>query len=53
MALVHVALTVTCIFWAYYGIALAGIWLVEAILLLIVGLMASKEPVDEYGVGGV
>lgn len=44
-------ITATCVLWAFWGIAVASVWLFEGIILLIVAMMASKEPLDEYGTG--
>lgn len=53
MALVHVVVAGTLIFWSFYGIATFAVWLFLGTVLLIVALMASTEPIDQYGMGGV
>lgn len=51
MAVINLAVDGSFIFWATYGIALASVWLFLGIPIFIVAMMASTEPIDEYGVG--
>lgn len=47
----HVLACATFIFWGWWWVVLAAVWLFLGLLLMIVGLLASTEPIDEYGYG--
>lgn len=50
MAAIELILCGTAILWSVFFI-LISVWVFMFLIYLIVGLMASAEPVDQYGTG--
>lgn len=52
MTVVNIGVSVTFFLWDFVGIILIAVWLGLGIVILAVALMASAEPIDQYGMGG-
>lgn len=51
MTIINIGISVTFFLWDFVGIILICIWLGLGIIILALALMASAEPIDQYGLG--